>query len=65
VVQEKSCSCSKFDGNEDVRQIYRKFGGIYKSSYNETKGNEAYEQFTALLFMRGTNHDFKETYNGF
>jgi len=27
--------------------------------------DEAFEQFTALLFMRGANNDFKETYNGF
>ena len=27
--------------------------------------DEAFEQFTALLFMRAANNDFKETYNGF
>jgi len=27
--------------------------------------DEAFEQFTALLFMRDANNDFKETYNGF
>jgi len=27
--------------------------------------DEAFEQFTALLFMRGANNDFKETYNSF
>ena len=26
---------------------------------------EAFEQFTALLFMRGASNDFKEIYNGF
>ena len=26
---------------------------------------EAFEQFTTLLFMRGSNTDFKETYDGF
>ena len=49
---------------ENIVENTEEYTNAAATKQNKMK-DEAFEQFTTLLFMRGTNNDFKETYNGF